>query len=153
MTGVLAALAGMAGASGTLDSQTVTSGLRVGGSNPTITRYGWDGTLDPDLGVISPGTCSFYGDAAILALFIGEDAYDWPPIGFAERYIQFVVDGSRVNGGWTRMIINGTAFTRVSATYLNSGGQTSWTWYLPVLDPYESGIPGPFSVSTTVTWE
>jgi hypothetical protein len=44
------------------------------------------------------------------------------------NWLTFQVTGSYGNGGWNNMAINGSNFSRASATYTNGGVYTSWYW-------------------------
>ena len=66
-------------------------------------------------GSISDGTSNIYGGATITGIYYDESG--------AGAYIVLSITGA-TNSGWTTMNINGTNYSRSSATF--SGGQ--WTW-------------------------
>lgn len=100
------------GAGGTLDTQTVTVGEYIDKLN---IYYGYSSSLI--FGSISDGTFNPKGGATILSLYYNAST----------GYLFFELNGVQTNAGWTTMTIDGTAFTRASATFSNSG-TTSWTW-------------------------
>lgn len=86
--------------------------LTVGADPP---EYGFDdvqsiGTMDPDVW--------FQDGLAFLAL------------SYNSGFVSLVLYGnpSAGNSGWTNLNVNGTNYTRASATYTPGGGNSSWTW-------------------------
>lgn len=75
-------------------------------------QYGFGGYTG---GSISDGTSNIYGGAAITDLYYSESG--------SGTYIYLVITGA-TNSGWTTMNINGTTYSRSSASF--SGG--GWTW-------------------------
>ena len=107
MSGIQMALLG---AGGTLDIQTVTVG-------DVISKYvNITGYLSGSMGSIT--ISGLYYDVNGTSLI-------------------FTLSASPIsNAGWTTMTLNGTAFTRSSASFVSSGGSTSWTWSSVVSNPF-----------------
>lgn len=144
-------LMGFFGGSSVLDTQTVTSAVLNGGTNPYYTYYGYsDGTGTPSsFGSIADGTSNIYSGAAIKGLYFYEEGYTSPPVGYTVRQVKLVIAGSQANSGWSNIKIGSTTYSRASATY-SASTNTTWTWNISIPDPYTSGYPGPFSASTEV---
>ena len=108
------------GASAAVDTQTVTVG------NFSFNVYGSvfnsRGFTSGVMGSISDGTCDFKFGAAITDL-----SYD-DINGNSAKAVVFKLSGNRSNSGFTTMSVAGTNYARTAATYLYSGGSTSWTW-------------------------
>ena len=125
MSGIQMALLG---AGGRLDTQTVTVGDYVD-KTTYLTGY-----LSGAMGSISDGTFNPTGGTTISGLYY--DVYN--------SQLIFTLSASPIsNAGWTTMTLNGTAFTRSSASFFSSGGSTSWTW--------SSVSPNPFPAAGNTT--
>ena len=118
MSGIQMALLG---AGGTLDIQTVTVG-------DYVDKYGsLTGYLSGSMGSISDGTFNPTGGTTISGLYYDVNGSS----------LGFNLGASPIsNAGWTTMTLNGTAFTRSSASFVSSGGSTSWTWSSVVSNPF-----------------
>ena len=118
MSGIQMALLG---AGGTLDIQTVTVG-------DVISKYvNITGYLSGSMGSISDGTFNPTGGTTISGLYYDVNGSS----------LGFNLGASPIsNAGWTTMTLNGTAFTRSSASFVSSGGSTSWTWSSVVSNPF-----------------
>lgn len=101
------------------ETQTVTVGSYIFKS---LSNFGWGGFY----GSISDGTFGFIDDAPIIQL-------SWGNSGFG---IAFTLSGNRANSGWTKMTINGTDYTRATATYQYNSEADTTTWFM--------GGPNPF---------
>lgn len=127
----------------TLDTQTVNVGYGFVnlGYGDVFEQYGFanPGAGGGTLGSCTDATSDLYGGAAITTL-----AYDQTG---GTNGVAFELQGSRANSGWTNMIVNGTTYTRASATYNNTGAYTSWRWDFSG-NPFGT-ITG---VNKTVTW-
>lgn len=114
-----------------LDTQTVVIGSR--------NDYGYISTgfksTGTTTGSISDGSSNVYSGANINDLYHQTTT----------NKLYFVLAGVRANSGWTTMKINGTSFTRASATY-SATSTTTWYWSL-------SSQPFGSSGTATVTWE
>lgn len=115
------------GASGTLDTQTVS----VGNQPPTLYTPAIYGYSNAPIGAISDGTFNVKSGAAINVLF-------WT--SFNE--VDFIIAGTHSNSGWTTMTIGGTAFNRSSANHVTYNNTTRWTW---------ANVTNPFGTSGTKT--
>lgn len=123
-----------------LDTQTVTVGsyYHDPGGIPSYpyTGYGYTSSSPTStvVGSISDGTSNIYSGATILKLW-------WFVDGVLGNKVQLMINGA-TNSGWTSMTINGTTFTRTSATSFIGG---LWEW---------GGVSNPFGTSgnITVTW-
>jgi hypothetical protein len=116
------------GAGGALDTQTVTVGDYIVGFD-YLTGY-----ANLLMGSISDGTFNPTGGTTISGLYY--DVYG--------TSLVFELSASPIsNAGWTTMTLNGTAFTRSSASFVSSGGSTSWTW--------SSVSPNPFPAALNTT--
>ena len=108
------------GASSSVDTQTVTVG------NFSFALYGTmfnnRGFTSGVMGSISDGTCNFKSGATITDL-----SYD-DINGNTAKAVVFKLSGNHSNSGFTTMSVAGTNYARTAATYLYSGGSTSWTW-------------------------
>lgn len=118
MSGIQMALLG---AGGTLDIQTVTVA-------DYITKFVYlTGYLSGTMGSISDGTFNPTGGTTISGLYYDVNGSS----------LGFNLGASPIsNAGWTTMTLNGTAFTRSSASFVSSGGSTSWTWSSVVSNPF-----------------
>lgn len=125
MSGIQMALLG---AGGTLDTQTITV------ANYIDKFVNLTGYLTGYMGSISDGTFNPTGGTTISGLYY--DVYGTSLI--------FSLSASPIsNAGWTTMTLNGTAFTRSSASFVSSGGSTSWAW--------SSVSPNPFPLAGNTT--
>ena len=126
------------GASGALDSQTVTVGYQPA-SQYTSAVYGFDGWLW-NKGSCSDGTSNIYAGGNIASL-------NWQASG----NIQFGMHGIRANSGWTTMTVNGLNFPRAYGSYSTSGsgsgGKTFWNWSTST-NSYGTTV----GATKTVTW-
>ena len=104
------------GASLALDTQTLTVGYRAAGPY-NLESYGYDGYVWM-YGSISDGTCNWLSGQA------------YREVVWIAGNLNFTVQGTDVNAGFTSMVINGVTYTRASANYSwrgTSGGRT-WSW-------------------------
>jgi len=149
MTGILCMVGGAGGSSPLLDTQTVTYGSRSVGTNP-VTSYGGYYPAQT-IGSISDGSSNVYAGATINGLYFFEEGYSSPPVGFVNRGLVWIVNGSQANSGWTTMTVGTTAFNRVDATY-SAGASTSWSWSIAIPNPFVSQNNPFSSPTTTVQW-
>lgn len=145
MTGILCMIGGSAAAAGPLDTQTVTRGQTTTGSDPFTNWSGYK-SATPAFGSIADGTSNIYAGAAITSLYFYEVGYISTGAGYLTRLLVLTITGA-TNTGWTTMTVGSTIFYRASASF-SSG---TWTWDIPIPDPYTSE-GDPFSASTTVVW-
>ena len=126
MSGIQMALLGAGVA---LDTQTITVEDYIDAPFDYFTGY-----RTGYMGSISDGTFNPTGGTTISGLYY--DVYGTSLI--------FTLSASPIsNSGWTTMALNGTAFTRSSASFVSSGGSTSWTW--------SSVSPNPFPLAGNTT--
>lgn len=127
-----------------LDTQTITCGTDFTGPGTYVAGFLVDyfGT-GSNLGVISDGISNIYSGAPITGLFVDT----------ATPIVQFRLQGSRANSGWTTMNISGTAgsfnYTRSAAAYSSNSTVTSWTWGGGLATDF-TGLN--FSYNATATW-
>ena len=108
-------------AQGPLDTQTITVGLYV---DKYVTLNGY---LTGYMGSISDGTFDPTGGTSILGIY--QEA--------TTSILVFTLSASPLtNTGWTTMKVNTTDFTRSSASFVSSGGETSWTWSSVTTNPF-----------------
>ena len=116
-----------------LDTQTVVIGSR--------NDYGYISTgyrsTSSATGSVTDGTSNLYSGATV------RDIYH---ISTLNR-LYFSVLGSLSNSGWTTMKINGISFTRASASFTVTGGNTTWYWASISSHPFGS------SGTRAVNWE
>ena len=119
------------GASSSLDSDTMTAG------SATIFYNTWTGFQDftsPNIGsmsgTFSPKSASYAGR--------------WHIQGAGT--ITFRLHGTHTNADWTSMTVAGSTYTRTSASFTQTGGDTQWSWSGVSSSPFSSGT------SYTVTW-
>lgn len=122
------------GTSDYLDTQVVNVGITTVGDPIFDTFYGYD--LSLGFGTITDGTSNIYGGAQITSL-------NWSLNG---NQLVLTISGSQTNSGWTTMTVNGTNFSRASASY-SSGSPTSWIWSSVSANPFTSQ-----GTNTTITW-
>lgn len=129
-----------------LDTQSLYVGLATSSytsEGTTFYRYAYGfrtTVVVPTGGSLSDGTSNIYSGASILAIVV-----DWDITGT----LQFRVNGSVSNAGWTTITVNGTTYNRTSATYSTGGGFTNWLWDLGTsLGP----LDGYVNTTVTVTW-
>jgi hypothetical protein len=101
------------GTSAIRDTQTVTVGFA---GAPYASIYGFK---SGSCGSVSDGTFNPKSGAAISELSC---------VVSYTNTVQFSLTGTYTNDGWTTMTIDGTPYTRASASFSNSGGSTVWTW-------------------------
>ena len=107
------------GASGTLDTRTVTNGSTSG----TVSTYGYRSGV---IGSISDGTCNFKSGATIVNLYTSHV--------YSTNRLWFQLAGNHTNAGFTTMTVyvgsTGYDYARTSATYTysSSTNRTSWQW-------------------------
>jgi len=110
------------GASGLLDTQTVTTG------NADATLYtpktkGYEAAIS--LGSISDGTLNPVSNKTITILAwkgtnnTGSSVWN---------RVYLAVSGSASNSGWTSMKVGSTTYTRTSATFSSTSTKTQWSW-------------------------
>jgi len=108
-------------AQGPLDTQTITVGLYV---DKFVT---FNGYLTGYMGSISDGTFNPTGGTSIAGIY--QEA--------TTSILVFTLSASPLtNTGWTTMKVNTTDFTRSSASFASSGGETSWTWSSVTTNPF-----------------
>lgn len=119
------------GASSSLDSDTMTAG------SATILYQTWSGfqnwyatTIGSMAGTFSPKSAAYAGL--------------WHINGAGT--ITFRLHGAHTNAGWTSMTVAGSTYTRTSASFTQTGGDTQWSWSGVSSSPFSSGT------SYTVTW-
>lgn len=95
-----------------LGTSVVTVGVYNDGYSTNI-GYSNIGT---SIGSISGSTASFLSNASIEQIL------------FSYGYVFFTVSGTHSNSGWSYMDIDGTSYSRSSATYSTSSGNTYWSW-------------------------
>ena len=121
------------GAQSALDTQTVTVGR---GYAYYLNRSGYR-DYPFNIGSISDGTCNFKSGATVKAVLWSNQS---------GGYTDFVLNGSQSNSGFTTMTVNGTNYSRTSATFYASSANSYWRW---------SGVSDPFGTTgtnNTVTW-
>ncbi len=69
-------------------------------------------------------------DLNIDSLYSGADIISLAHNTASGGSLTFSLTGTRANSGWATMSIGGTSFSRSSATYSTSSGNTYWTWSL-----------------------
>ena len=107
------------GKSNYLDQQTVTVGNYYD-SFFGSTHWGDYGNA----GSTSDGSCNFKSNATISAL-------DWSTSSvFVQQspVIEFILEGTHSNGGFTTMNVGSTSFARTNASFVALGGLTAWRW-------------------------
>lgn len=108
------------GKSASVDTQTVTVGLF------SLTLYGntsnTRGFSTGITGSISDGTCNFKSGATINYLAYSDQN------GTSLKQVMFRLDGNHSNSGFTTMSVAGTNFSRTSASYLYTSGDSRWLW-------------------------
>jgi hypothetical protein len=115
---------------GTSKGNTVTVGTYFDGF---YTHYGFE---SGSMGSVAPTTWPIDG-GTITGLY-------WLNL----NVVGFALSGSHANSGWTNMVIDGTTFTRASASYSNSGYVTGWTWSGVSTNPYGTTV----GATKLVTW-
>jgi hypothetical protein len=132
VSGILATLC--ASGSTALDTQTITCGRTGTAINADRTV----GFISGSIGTLVDGTSNLYAGAAIIQLY-----WDEPT-----ATVVLKITGTLANSGWASMtrIGSGSVYTRASASFLQSGGFTSWTW--TALSTFAMGAEG--AVSTVV---
>lgn len=100
---------------GSLDRQTLST--IITGSAPDRLR----GFISGVQGTLTDGTSNVYAGANILEMYQLE----------TDNTVHFKVAGLVANSGWTQFMVDDPSniFTRVGATYLQTGGNTQWTWF------------------------
>lgn len=134
------ALSAADGAPATLDTQTVTSGSSSSGSDPFFNWYGYRNSA-PIIGSISDGTSNLYAGATINGLYSYEEGTSAGGTGYYSRLLILAINGTQANSGWTTMTVAGVNYSRASATFSTAGGQTTWTWNIPIPNPLVSASP------------
>lgn len=106
-----------------LDTQTVTVGEYISGTNSNIRGYGF-GSFTQTGGSISDGTSNMFSNASYVHIDTLAD------ISNGQGWIvQLGIDGTHPNSGWTTMTIGGVAFDRADISFhLQNSGITQWTW-------------------------
>ena len=90
-----------------------------------------DGFISGTFGSMSPTTFSLSGGNPSIyqlrdyRLHEHHSEQSWQHNTYNSR---FTVNGSVSNSGWTTITVNGVTKTRASASYSQSGGQTTWEW-------------------------
>ena len=149
--GIVGASTGSGGGGGggsNLDSQTVTVGgtqVGTGGSglpNGTTVRRGF--STSPSFGSISDGTSNIYSGASIVQIKYDYDTY-YPVAALT----LLIAGANRANSGWTTLTIGTTTYQRTAASYTaQSGGNTSWYWYIGT---DTTGAANPFAATGQTT--
>ena len=120
------------GASANLDSETMTAG------SATILYNTWTGFQNWYTTTIGSMTGTFGPKSG--ASFAGL----WHIQGAGT--ITFRLHGTHTNADWTSMTVAGSTYTRTSASFSQTGGDTQWSWSGVSSSPFSSGT------SYTVTW-
>jgi hypothetical protein len=104
-----------------LDTQTVTVGEYISGTNSNIRGYGFGFTTG---GSISDGTSNMFSGAAYVQIDTLAD------ISNGQGWIvQLGINGTHPNSGWTTMTIDGVAFNRADISFHSQpSGITNWVW-------------------------
>ena len=120
------------GASGTLDTQTVTMGAQAAFGYPVFigSLHGFNSGV---FGSMSDGTCNFKSGAAYKALFWGAPTYN---TNSPANELFFSITGNVGNSGWSTIKIASTTLNRTDATYSISGGSSLWTWSGVTSNPF-----------------
>lgn len=125
MSGALAMMLPMVQGSGSsytggaLDTQTVTTA----GDGTAVSGNRRRGFISSALGSINDGTSNVYAGAAITELAAEEQG-----VG-AGWIIYLKITGTLANSGWTSINIGGSnVLQRSLATFVQSGGITTWSW-------------------------
>lgn len=121
MTGVSCVMAGGLRFNG---SATVTVGY-YNDSGSSFELFGYAGLL---AGSVTPSTWSTTGRAFNQLCWYND-------YGSGLQFVVFVVDGTFPNSGWTSLSIDGTDFTRASASYSLNSTNTTWIW-ITATNPY-----------------
>jgi hypothetical protein len=108
-------MAGLGGSSGPLDTETLTVGSYSPGGG--VNFYGFSSVVSGGFGSCSDGLFAPKGGAAIFNLFHRSDL----------GTVEFLIDGSFSDDGWTTMTIDGTPFARAAASFTDLG-DAQWTW-------------------------
>lgn len=120
------------GASGALESVVVTAG------SATIFYNTWTGAqyfISPSFGTLSDSTFSPKSTTYAGLYHITNS-----------NTLNFRIDGSHANNGWTSITFGSSTYTRASANYSQTGGDTLWYWGSVTSSPFTSGS------NTTVYW-
>lgn len=123
MSGILCVLAG-SGGSPYVGNATVTVGTFTSGTTT------WRGFFRTITGSIAPTTWAATG--AVVDYLYHATETSAP----AYTVIVFKVAGVFPNSGWNTLTIAGTSYSRASANYTSSGGETSWSWVNPATNPF-----------------
>jgi len=108
------------------ETQTVTVGSYYdGAAYISTTSYGYSSDSN-SYGSISDGTLGVAGNKTIQLLA-------WNNINI----VTLRVAGVASNSGWTTMTVNGTAFSRASASFYSNGtASTAWQWLTITTNPF-----------------
>jgi len=136
MGGVACALAG-SGVT-TTNSFVVTTGNTT--DSGTVAYNGFVNTAVETAALASVGSCSppLLGITAIGGAMLSDADYNIDSFLSIDNVVVSVF-GNAVGVAWTSVTINGTVFTRASATVPNgtlSGSHTVWSWIFPVGNPF-----------------
>lgn len=128
------------GASAAIDTQTVTVGLyqvTFYGQTTSIYGYYFNGVR----GSISDGTCNFKSGNTYKNLY-------WTTTG-GGRTVLTINQGNAGNSGFTTMSVNGTNFSRTSASFTQNSSQTQWLWTSPTTNGFGTTVGATKSVVFT----
>jgi len=118
-------------APGVLDVQHMTTGYSGLAGNQSIGFY----LSGPSIGALADGTSNIFGGAQILGIYWNE----------APKQLGFAMTGNQPDHTWTTMNANGVNYTRAAANgWLQSGGNTYWTW--------DNVLANPLANDPTVTF-
>lgn len=120
------------GASYSLEEVTVTAGSATIFFN---TWTGFQNFLSPSIGSVSDSTFSPKSATYAGLYHIA-----------GSNTLNFRLDGTLSNADWTSMVVGGAIYTRTSANFTQTGGDTLWYWGSVSTSPFTSGS------NTTVTW-
>ena len=120
------------GASFSLEEVTVTAGSATIFFN---TWTGFQNFLSPNIGSVSDSTFSPKSATYAGLYHIA-----------GSNTLNFRLDGTLSNADWTSMVVGGAIYTRTSATFTQTGGDTLWYWGSVSTSPFTAGS------NTTVTW-
>lgn len=120
------------GASASLEQVTVTAGSATIFFN---TWTGFQNFLSPNIGSVSDSTFSPKSASYAGLYHIA-----------GSNTLNFRLHGTLSNADWTSMVVGSAIYTRTSATFSQTGGDTLWYWSSVSSSPFTSGS------NTTVTW-
>jgi hypothetical protein len=141
----------------TLDTQTVTVGQSLAFDNglglSDFYGYSTVAAVGSSFGSISDGTSNIYSGGSITELYYEyfSDYSNLIQFSYMNLAITGATDIATADGGWDKIILNGTTFNRSDA-FFSPGG--SWVWQANAnYGPWYGGSPfGSAGTSTVVTF-